>query len=124
MSEEIKNQEVNADDFVGAEIDVPKKIQDIVHSTLKSKIKGRIYAKVKEKEENEENNVLYVSISSNGINFTKDLILAGETYDMVAQSDDYAVTLALMIFDEFKKYVEYRVFIKEKKETPNKKKNA
>ena len=27
MSEEIKNQEVNADDFVGAEIDVPKKIQ-------------------------------------------------------------------------------------------------
>lgn len=124
MSEEIKNQEVNADDFVGAEIDVPKKIQDIVHSTLKSKIKGRIYAKVKEKEENEENNVLYVSISSNGINFTKDLILAGETYDMVAQSDDYAVTLALMIFDEFKKYVEYRVFIKEKKEAPNKKKNA
>lgn len=124
MSEEIKNQEVNADDFVGAEIDVSKKIQDIVHSTLKSKIKGRIYAKVKEKEENEENNVLYVSISSNGINFTKDLILAGETYDMVAQSDDYAVTLALMIFDEFKKYVEYRVFIKEKKETPNKKKNA
>ena len=84
----------------------------------------RIYAKVKEKEENEENNVLYVSISSNGINFTKDLILAGETYDMVAQSDDYAVTLALMIFDEFKKYVEYRVFIKEKKEAPNKKKNA
>ena len=124
MSEEIKNQEVNADDFVGAEIDVPKKIQDIVHSTLKSKIKGRIYAKVKEKEENEENNVLYVSISSNGINFTKDLILAGETYDMVAQSDDYAVTLALMIFDEFKKYVEYRVFIKEKKEASNKKKNA
>ena len=116
MSEEVKNNEVMNDVST-----VEKKIESIVFNTLKNKIHGHIYIKMEEKANDEEIDALYVNIESNRIVYTDRLSLPGDTFSMVSQSDSYAETLGLMIFDNFKKYIDSRFYVQDRPKTYYKK---
>lgn len=111
MSEEIKNNETAV--MVDTST-VQKKIETIVFNTLKSKVRGHIYAKMEEKADEKDIDTLYINISSSGIVYTEQLKLPGDTFAMVSQSDSYAETLGLMVFDNFKKYIEGKFFVQDK----------
>ena len=126
MSEEIKNE---VTEVMNDQSTVEKKIESIVFKTLKDRINGHIYVKMEDKKSDAEVDALYVNIESNRNYYTNRLSLPGDTFAMVSQSDSYAETLGLMIFDDFKKYIEGLFFTngKPKKFEGNKrfnKKNA
>lgn len=108
MSEEIKTKEV-----MNNVSTVEKKIESIVFKTLKDKIKGHIFVKMEEKVENEVD-TLYVKIESNNIVYTEYLKLPGNTFEMVSTNEDFAGTLGLIIFDNFKKYIDNKFFVQDK----------
>lgn len=89
-------------------------IQKVIHTTLKNKVKGHIFVKVEEKEDEKADDTLFVNINNNGISYTDRLTLVGDTYRMISESESYATTLALMILDNYKKFIELKFFIKEK----------
>lgn len=89
-------------------------IQKVIHTTLKNKVKGHIFVKVEEKEDEKADDTLFVNINNNGISYTDRLTLVGDTYQMISESESYATTLALMILDNYKKFIELKFFIKEK----------
>ena len=111
MNEENKNteKEVMVDTST-----VQKKIETIVFGTLKSKIKGHIYAKMEEKTSDDDVDTLYINITSNGLIYTEQLSLPGDTFAMVSQSDSYAETLGLMVFDNFKKYIDSKFYVQDR----------
>lgn len=117
MSEELKNNEAVMSDTST----VQKKIESVVFSTLKNKIRGHIYAKMEEKTNENDIDTLYININSNGIIYTEQLKLPGDTFEMVSQSDSYAETLALMVFDNFKKYIDGKFYVQDKPRRYNKK---
>ena len=121
MSEEIKN-EVMSDVST-----VEKKIESIVFNTLHEKIRGHIYVKMKEKVEETDIDKLFITINNSkyNINYTEELSLPGNTFEMVSQNDDYAKTLALMIFDNYKKYLDSKFYVLDRpRRYPYKKKFA
>jgi len=118
MSEELKN---NDGAVMKDTSTVQKKIESIVFGTLKDRIRGHIYAKMEEKSDERDNDVLYININSNNLVYTEELQLPGDTFAMVSQSDSYAETLGLMIFDNFKKYVDSKFFVQNKPRRYNKK---
>jgi len=110
MNDEVRNEtNVMADTST-----VQKKIESIVFNTLKSKIKGHIYAKMEEKTSEDAIDTLYVKIESNGLVYTDRLQLAGDTFEMVSQNDSFAATLGLMIFDNFVKYINGKFYVQDK----------
>lgn len=118
MNEELKNNEAIMSDTST----VQKKIESVVFSTLKNRIRGHIYAKMEEKADDKDIDTLYININSNGIIYTEQLKLPGDTFQMVSQSDSYAETLALMIFDNFKKYIDGKFYVQDRPRRYNKKK--
>jgi len=110
MNDEVRNEtNVMADTST-----VQRKIESIVFNTLKSKIKGHIYAKMEEKTDEDEIDTLYVKVESNGLVYTDRLQLPGDTFEMVSQNDSFAETLGLMIFDNFVKYINNKFYIQDK----------
>ena len=102
---------------------VEKKIESIVFNTLKNKIRGHIYAKMQEKTNDTDMDTLYININSNNVVYTEQLKLPGDTFAMVSQSESYAETLGLMIFDNFKKFIDAKFFVQDRpKKFYNKKK--
>ena len=99
---------------------VEKKIESVVFNTLKGKIKGHIYTKMEEKANPSDIDTLYIKIVSNNLIYTEQLKLPGDTYAMVSQSDSYAETLALMIFDNFKKYIDSKFYVQDRPKRYNK----
>ena len=95
---------------------IERKIESIVFNTLKSKVKGHIYVKMKEKTE-DEIDTLYINIDSNSVVYNDQLKLPGDTFDMVSQNSKFAETLAYMIIDNYKKYLDYKFFFQD---TPKK----
>lgn len=93
---------------------VEKKIESIVFDALKHKIRGRIYVKMKEKTGNDVNDALFIKILSNNIVYTEELWLPGETLNMVSQNEDFAKTLAGIVYDNFKKYIEGKFFVQDR----------
>ena len=110
MSEELKNNET----VMGDTSTVQKKIESIVFNTLKGKIKGHIYTKMEEKNKDTDIDTLYIKVVSNNLVYTEQLKLPGDTFAMVSQSDSYAETLALMIFDNFKKYIDGKFYVQDR----------
>ncbi len=100
---------------------VQKKIETIIFNTLKDRIRGHIYARMEEKENEKDDNTLFINISNFGVKYTDRLTLPGDTFEMVAKSDSYAETLGLMIYDNFKKYLETVFFIQDKPKKYNEK---
>ena len=96
---------------------VEKKIESIIFNTLKERIRGHIYIKMQEKTDEKEIDTLNISINNYGVSYTDSLKLPGDTYEMVSKSDSYAQTLALMIFDNYKKYIDTRFFIEDRQDT-------
>lgn len=96
------------------DVDIKTKVQGIIFKTLKNSIKGHIYVTVEEKNEDNDYDSVFTNIKSFGINYTYRLALKGKTYEMIAENDDYAVTLAGMIIDNFKEFLNTRFFITEK----------
>ena len=93
---------------------IEKKIENIVFDTLKHKIRGRIYVKMKEKVDKNDNDKLFIKVLSNNIVYTEELQLMGETLTMVSQNEEFAKTLANIIFDNFKKYIESKFFVQDR----------
>lgn len=96
------------------DVDIRTKVQGIIFKTLKNSIKGHIYVTVEEKNEDNDYDSVFTNIKSFGINYTYRLALMGKTYEMIAENDDYAVTLAGMIIDNFKDFLNTRFFVTEK----------
>jgi len=110
MNDEVTKNEENVTD----EIDVKGLIQKIIHTTLKNKVKGHIFVKVEEKENEKDDDTMFVNITNNGVSYTDRITLVGDTYRMVSENESYATTLGLMILDNYKKFIEMKFFIKEK----------
>lgn len=96
------------------DVDIKTKVQGIIFKTLKNSIKGHIYVTIEEKNEDNGCDSVFTNIKSFGINYTYRLALMGKTYEMIAENDDYAATLAGMIIDNFKEFLNTRFFIAEK----------
>lgn len=111
MSEEIKNE---VTEVMNDQSTVEKKIESIVFKTLKDRINGHIYVKMEDKKSDAEVDALYVNIESNRNYYTNRLSLPGDTFAMVSQSDSYAETLGLMIFDNFKKYIDSKFYVQDR----------
>lgn len=92
---------------------VEKKIESIVFKTLKDKIKGRIFVKMEDKAEGEVD-TLYIKVESNNLVYTEYLQLPGNTFEMVSTNEDFAGTLGLIVFDNFKKYIDNKFYVQDK----------
>ena len=110
MNEEIKKNVMS--DVSTAE----KKLESIVFNTLHSKIRGHIFVKMKEQSENEDENILSVSISNNRYNivYNDDVRLPGDSFEMASQSDSYAEMVGLMIYDNYKKYLDSKFYVQDR----------
>ena len=107
--------EVEEKEHVNGELTPESKIESVVYRTLKAKIKGYITVTLEAKDEKTENDTLHVTVNSNRILYTKDMILPDESRDLITQSDSMAVVLAHLVFDDFKKFINSRFFYKETK---------
>lgn len=110
MSEEVINNAIDDE----MEKDPREEIQRIIFQTLKNKIKGHIFVKVEEKNDDVSVDSVFVSVICYGIKYDYRLGLEGKTYEMVSTNGDYAKTLALMIFDNYKQFIMNKIFINEK----------
>ena len=93
---------------------VEKKIESIVFNTLKDRIRGHIYARMEEKTDEKAPNTLFINISNCGVVYTDRVILPDSIFDMANTDPAYIQTLAMMIHDNFKKYIETVFFIQER----------
>ena len=99
------------------EVPTNRQIEETARKYLKDRIKGSIFVKMKEKNNEEEIDTLYININSNGIVYTDELKLPGETFEMINQNLAFVETLASMVFDSFKKYIDSRFYVQDKPKT-------
>ena len=91
-----------------------KKIESIIFNTLKDRIRGHIYARMEEKTDEKADDTLFINISNCGVVYTDRVVLPKTIFEMADKDDAYIQTLGLMIFDNFKKYIETVFFIQER----------
>jgi len=98
-------------------------LQSSIRTQLRSMIKGRIFVKLEEKTNDEKSDFLYVSISNSGVHYDTRLTIDEGVYKLIKENQAYVKTLANLVFDGYKKYVDTKFFVFDKTKSPKMKEN-